>query len=27
MGVSMFQGYLLARPQVEALPEPGLTYC
>lgn len=27
MGVSMFQGYLLARPQVEALPEPDLTYC
>lgn len=27
MGVSMFQGYLLARPQVEALPEPDWRYC
>ena len=27
LGVSMFQGYLLARPQVEALPEPDWQHC
>lgn len=26
MGVTLFQGYLLARPMVEALPEPDMTY-
>ncbi len=27
MGVSLFQGYLLARPGLECLPEPDLRYC
>lgn len=27
MGVSLFQGYLLARPGLESLPEPDMRYC
>ncbi|WP_218569035.1 EAL domain-containing protein [Pseudomonas sp. A-1] len=27
MGVSLFQGYLLARPALESLPEPDMRYC